>query len=428
MAVNELIVTPEFLSQEIPLQTELESNIMSQDVAGGGGKVQSVNGKNGEVVLTAEDIGYDDTTIADALEDLKNGKADIITDTASGAVASFPDGAPYPVKGLVIGIEPVQAGSGDPAPDNVRPISGWTGASGALTGPDLISTIEYIDGKYYNDNGSLSNSLNMKYEETYVSVVPGQTYLFICESTTDSNTVRVHEYAAARTWKRQILSETPSVGHFVIQYTASPDAYFIRFALPKLVSSITLQMGKNLSVNWQSAAGTVYGGTLDVLTGVLTVTKWMISFGPGEYGGLKLYTTNLRAAFRRPLPYDSTGTISGNLCSAVKINSSSSATEDYADKITCRPGSGNASNMWYIFMPLAIASTLQELEDWIDDNPFDYVFVLKTPQTYQLTSQQVFTLLGENNVWFDCGPTSVEYSADTKLYIQKVINAAIAAL
>lgn len=103
MAVNELIVTPEFLSQEIPLQTEFESNIMRQDVSSGGGKVQSVNGMIGDVVLTAEDIGYDDTTIADALEDLKNGKADIITDTASGIVASFPDGAGgVPVRQLTL--------------------------------------------------------------------------------------------------------------------------------------------------------------------------------------------------------------------------------------------------------------------------------------------------------------------------------------
>ena len=49
-------------------------------------------------------------------------------DTASGSIASFSDGADdVPVKSIVCNIEPVQSGSGDPSPDNVRPISGFTG-------------------------------------------------------------------------------------------------------------------------------------------------------------------------------------------------------------------------------------------------------------------------------------------------------------
>ena len=51
------------------------------------------------------------------------------TKTASGAIASFNDGANAPVVDLTVSIEPVQSGSGDPSPDNVRPISGWTGAN-----------------------------------------------------------------------------------------------------------------------------------------------------------------------------------------------------------------------------------------------------------------------------------------------------------
>ena len=47
-------------------------------------------------------------------------------DTATGAIASFSDGADnIPMKKVTVRIEPKQAGSGDPSPDNVRPISGW---------------------------------------------------------------------------------------------------------------------------------------------------------------------------------------------------------------------------------------------------------------------------------------------------------------
>jgi hypothetical protein len=48
------------------------------------------------------------------------------------------------------------------------------------------------------------------------------------------------------------------------------------------------------------------------------------------------------------------------------------------------------------------------------------VYELATPITYQLTPQEITTLLGVNNVWSDCGPVDVEYPADTKLYIQNI--------
>ena len=68
------------------------------------------------------------------------------TDTASGAVASFPDGADdAPVESLTVSIELEQEGSGDPSPDNVRPISGWTAAE--VTVNDTTITHEFKDAQ-----------------------------------------------------------------------------------------------------------------------------------------------------------------------------------------------------------------------------------------------------------------------------------------
>lgn len=66
------------------------------------------------------------------------------TGTASGAIASFDDGADgVPVKALTVNIAPVQEGSGNPSPDNVRPIKGWTGCTishsdADTTNPDTL--------------------------------------------------------------------------------------------------------------------------------------------------------------------------------------------------------------------------------------------------------------------------------------------------
>ena len=61
------------------------------------------------------------------------------TDTASGSVASFADGANVPVKSLIVNIDPVQSGSGDPSPDNVRPISGWSEVNVRHSGADMTN-------------------------------------------------------------------------------------------------------------------------------------------------------------------------------------------------------------------------------------------------------------------------------------------------
>jgi hypothetical protein len=57
------------------------------------------------------------------------GPSDIVTVNDASAILA---------KDITIAIEPVQAGSGDPSPTNVRPISGWTGANVTRTGKNLL--------------------------------------------------------------------------------------------------------------------------------------------------------------------------------------------------------------------------------------------------------------------------------------------------
>lgn len=68
------------------------------------------------------------------------------TDTASGSIASFSDGADdLPLKSLVVDINPIQDLShGDPSPENICPISGWTQvdvnhSDADMTNPTIIT-------------------------------------------------------------------------------------------------------------------------------------------------------------------------------------------------------------------------------------------------------------------------------------------------
>lgn len=73
--------------------------------------------------------------------------------TLTGAIVSFIAKAVKPIKSLVVDIEPVQSGSGDPSPDNVRPITGWTGCN--ISFYDKITTSKTITESFaYTQDGS----------------------------------------------------------------------------------------------------------------------------------------------------------------------------------------------------------------------------------------------------------------------------------
>jgi len=74
-----------------------------------------------------------------------------LTDLPTGAIASITDGTALLMPSLKIGIEPVQEGSGNPSPDNIRPISGWTAANIAVSPTTSAEdgttyTIQFRDG------------------------------------------------------------------------------------------------------------------------------------------------------------------------------------------------------------------------------------------------------------------------------------------
>ena len=66
----------------------------------------------------------------DSLKIKVDTKADAIEQTVSGNIVTFDDAIPDTLlKKIKVNIEPVQRGTGDPSPDNVRPITGFTGAN-----------------------------------------------------------------------------------------------------------------------------------------------------------------------------------------------------------------------------------------------------------------------------------------------------------
>ena len=247
------------------------------------------------------------------------------TDTAEGAIATFTDGADnVPVKSLVVGINPVQSGEGDPSPTNVRPIDGWTGMT-------------------VNANGT------------------------------------------------------------------------------------------EIPISWESEAGTVYGGSLDVTNGVLTVDMVMVDLGTLSWHA----NTNITQVDGTPIPVfrSNIGAIPSKINSAGLSSQYIISPGSYANGMNNIRNNDNSAWVGCTFWGQADARVVLRNDTYTDAEEFktamsgvQLVYELATPVTYQLTPTKVKSLLGQNNIWADTGDTTVEYRADTSAYIAKKIAEAISAL
>lgn len=159
---------------------------------------------------------------------------------------------------------------------------------------------------------------------------------------------------------------------------------------------------------------TVYGGTLDITTGVLTVDKGAVDLGSltwiYESAVPRFYSTGINSLVKRP---PNNVVVIGAISSAYtevtfnQLYTTQKANGSFAF--------GDTGTLSIINTAYTNASTFKTAMSGVY-----IVYPLATPQTYQLTPTQVTTLLGHNNMWADSGEVEVKYLADTSLYIQKL--------
>ena len=313
--------------------------------------------------------------ISDTVSDVKNTlnhKADVIYDTASGDIASFPDGADgLPVKDLTVSIEPVQSGTGDPSPTNVRPISGWTGCNVNATGKNICMDTGYRQGVFgWNEE----KPVNIYTQEHYISsplieVAGGETITITphgwivryYELDKDGNSLfftgtPLKDSSRTRTLPNNCKYIIFSIGDDNNYYTPSDygTALYCQIEYGGTATPYEPYSGTTLPISWQSSAGTVYAASLDALAGSLKVRPYYASYN-GE-------------------------TLVGPWISSMDA-----------------------------YTPGGTPTTGAQVVDFGGSET-----------SYSLDAIALNTLLGHNNIWADCGPSTVEYPANTKLYIQKI--------
>lgn len=173
------------------------------------------------------------------------------------------------------------------------------------------------------------------------------------------------------------------------------------------VAGEDVQEATTINISWQSEAGTIYGGVLNLTTGVLTKTKALVEYAVSNMNNSESYPGWKNTGI---------GEIIGNGLQA-KINTQLNIGSVYGVNTT-----GTAST---VYLPPASYNNLNQTA-WKTQYPdlvIQIVVEYETPITYQLTPQEVRILAGINNIWATCGDVTVNYKADTKKYIDSRIQA-----
>lgn len=173
---------------------------------------------------------------------------------------------------------------------------------------------------------------------------------------------------------------------------------------------------ETISVNWQSTAGEVFGGTVDVISG-----KMLVTWGSFDIGNVAWNNDTANQRFFRKVNGIKLTTGPRRTSMFCPVYQSIDDGRGVAAVPDCSLYAAGTSETVYI--KDTRYSTAADFQEANQGNIV--VYPLADPIPYQLTPQEVTTLLGVNRVWVDTGDVTVTYPVDTKTYIDRKIQEAI---
>jgi len=325
---------------------------------------------------------------------------------------------------------------------NICPISGWSQAKVTRTGKNLFNVNSLGSNRglatSINSNGSItvSGQATASYSDlgvTYpLSIKAGQTVtlsvsktlsfriitrLFYSDNTyvnvgiqKDSTTIAVTE-----TLQKDVVGCRIYISD-ITSGTSYSETFFAQLEIGSSASSFEPYQGTSVTIDLN---GTRYGGNIDVLTGTMTVTKAIIDLGTltwdmGTAGEAhqRYKSTDIKTLVKSP----SSGTdLIDMYCTIYKP---ATANQLYSHTYNCSIGFDTSGNL-FVWDSAYINTSSANFQTAMSG--VKLVYPLATPDTVPLTSAQLSTLLGQNNIWADTGDVTVTYRADTKMYIDNAV-------
>lgn len=365
---------------------------------------------------------------------------------ANQSMASFTSSAAGRPLRVTAHIEAVQAGSGNPYPQGQG--KNLLDISNARTGVDKGITFSFVTDDAGNVTGIKANGVSTAANAQCILAIPdGSVFSNMILSGTPGNigarmvlemTASPYTQYASDTGDGATITSIPSGTScsFILRFpnsgTTVTNAVFnpmIRrasdidpaFAPYANIRPITGWTAANIYVSptttaadetvytvaFPSSIGTVYSGTLDMARGLLTVTHDIVDLGTLSWeliGNTGYFATaNLRNKVKRPA---SNNVLADAICEAypvVTLSDAFSNTVPLGIAVQTSPSAG------YVAIRDRNKAGLSAADFATSLSGIRFVYQLATPATYQLTPQQLTTLVNTNNVFADCGPVSVTH-------------------
>ena len=289
--------------------------------------------------------------------------------------------------------------------ENICPISGHTSVDTYRTGKNLLDVSTAEIGTAWN---GARNSARAK---LVIPLRPNTDYVLSMNGTISVDGV-------FRTFSNVIPSPTqPANVTFPYAFNSSSNTYltlgFNKTAISQSdVDALKLQieLGSEATA-YEPYQGTtyttelgraVYGGTLDVVSGVLTVEYGAFTFDGDE---------NLSESGTNSFRYYDASIADGDF--TADINVISSWLENHggvagAPSFAQSGGANNRNIYFYNAKSISGVTDLTSFKTYLSSNPLTVVYKLENPITVQLTAQQIDLLTGDNNIWSD-GAVTLEY-------------------
>lgn len=361
--------------------------------------------------------------------------------TISGNIVSFDDvDVDNAINEMIVDINVVQSGSGDPSPTNIRPISGWNSVELVRCGVNVFGGTTMMDKVYTTLSNATKDDTNVTVSFSgtgnnakvlFNTFKPSTRYTFILtlsHTLTTTGTNLICKYTdgtlsyidkATNTNKQTIVfvsTAGKSVATLQIINAGGTTTLFCNecgiFEGVLTATDFEEYQGTTYPINLPQ---TVYGGKLDVVSGELTVTwgintydgseDWHVS-GEHKYYYLQTdntllpikWATNCKA-ISNEFAYKGTGT------NGVFMDNYNNAFGLYVN-----PAVG-VNTRWIFITYDDLNKDLDAFKSFLTNNPLVIAYEINTPTTITLTPTEVTTLLGDNNIWADCGDINITYMA-----------------
>lgn len=356
------------------------------------------------------------------------------TETYSGSIASFEGDETTAIKSLTAQIVPKQSGSGDPSPSNVRPISGYSEVVTSRVGKNLLkntaSTMTHHGITYtVNADGTITANgtatdrsycvIDFDYDYFYNHYKDGTYILSGCPSGGSMSTyaLDLQAYGSGNLY---------DIGEGVTINTSQLTNQQYRFVIDiKVGTTMNNAVFKpmlrlaNTSAEYESYNGTtypislgqtVYGGTLEVMSGKLTVDYVNVDMGSINW-------TMWNGKFVASLP-DAFQSLVGNttiVSEIYKTGQWGSSASQGEDMIWLTGSTSNAE----VYVQDSTYTDKTTFKTAVTGKYMAYK--LKTPTEVTLTPTEVKTLLGANKIWTDSGDVTVEIGQNPNVLVNPTL-------